>query len=112
LNFKKGFLCFTILLLSVCMIKIADLRLAGPFMGEAIEGGCRIHFSVINLGQRIARDAYIYLETWDQIDERMIAEYKLFLGDIKPGEIRQYQLDLMGIEWGSNIGFRESFIWD
>ena len=100
------------LFVASCMIKVADLRLASPFVGEVIEGGCRIYFSVINLGQKMAGDAYIYLEVWDRINERMIAKYKLFLGDIKPGETKQYQLDLVGIEWGSDIGFRESFIWN
>ena len=100
------------LFLVSCMIKVADLRLASPFVGEATEEGCRIHFSVINLGQKTAKDAYIYLELWNQIDEWMIAKYKLFLGDIKPGETKQCQLDLVGIEWGSNVGFKEMFIWD
>jgi len=114
LNFKKAVLYITILFLSACMIRVADLRLVGenPFLVEAIEGGCRVHFSVVNLGQKIARNAYIYFETWEQISKQKIAEYKLFLGDIKPGETRVYQADLMGLKWELDIEFEEIFEWD
>ena len=99
------------LLLISCVTKVADLRLAGPFFGEAVEGGCRIYFSVVNLGQKTAEDAYIHLEAWDMVENVLLDEYKVYLGDIRANETRRYSLEIMGVEWGADIGFKESFTW-
>ena len=109
---KKYLTTFLALLLCSCMIRVADLRLNGPFYGEATSGGCCIHFSIINLGQKTAQNAHILLELRNTTDDSWITEHRMYLGDIAPGEIRKYQLELTGIAWGANIGFRESFKWD
>ena len=100
----------TLLLIS-CMIKVADLRLTSPFVGESIDGGCRIHFSVINLGQKTARDAYIHLEMRDVVENVLLNEYEVYLGDIKAQETKQYSLEIADVEWGADIGFKETFTW-
>jgi len=113
---KAKIFCFGIILLifflSSCVKKPADLRLIRPFMIGAVEGGYMIHFSVVNVGQGTARNAYIIFEFWDPDEECTLLELKIYLGNIKPGEEIYRESKFTGIKWKPSLEIKESFVWD
>ena len=102
-----------ILILASCVIKEADLRLVeGPFVGIPIEGKILFKFGVVNLGHKTAENAFVLLDLIDSNLNIVTNTYNLYLGNIRPGETKWYELKFLSVEWGSNIRFQGKFKWD
>ena len=97
-----------ILFLSIdCQYVRPDIRLAGDPIGSLRDNGTVfICLCAVNVGGKTAHGVVANTTIIN------VGEYRNYLGTMRPGEPKGYEIDLPGVEWGKVLEVSAVFKWE